>query len=213
MHVHNYSREIIFKYMCAVFLVIATRTDMKVGVIGTGTAGLWSDPKTINCIWLRSDCIRAKWQNREQTWSYTDENDKDKYGVDVHSSMYQGLLSNIPKEIMAFPDFPFKLERSVVTLSGRIFARLRCDFQPHQAYQVWTSRHKTSIADEWKVEVWSSQSCSWKMWNIYLRCCLGMQRVKEFSKEGSCTLIPIAPHNTLKAKKCSSSGAGPAELI
>lgn len=38
---------------------------------------------------------------------YTDNIGKDKYGLDVHSSMYQGLNTNLPKELMHYPDFPF----------------------------------------------------------------------------------------------------------
>lgn len=50
------------------------------------------------------------------TWVYTDETGKDKYGLDVHTSMYQGLKTNIPKEIMGFPDFPIgQQEESYVT--------------------------------------------------------------------------------------------------
>lgn len=41
------------------------------------------------------------------TWVYTDDIGKDKYGLDVHSSMYKGLHTNLPKEIMHYPDYPF----------------------------------------------------------------------------------------------------------
>lgn len=41
------------------------------------------------------------------TWVYRDEIGKDKYGLDIHSSMYQGLHTNLPKEIMHYPDYPF----------------------------------------------------------------------------------------------------------
>lgn len=41
------------------------------------------------------------------TWVYRDEFGKDKYGLDIHSSMYQGLHTNLPKEIMHYPDYPF----------------------------------------------------------------------------------------------------------
>lgn len=40
------------------------------------------------------------------TWVHTDEVGKDKNGLDVHSSMYQGLHTNLPKEVMGFPGFP-----------------------------------------------------------------------------------------------------------
>ncbi|KAL9703670.1 hypothetical protein quinque_007188 [Culex quinquefasciatus] len=50
------------------------------------------------------------------TWVYTDEVGKDKYGLDIHTSMYQGLKTNLPKELMGFPDFPIgEQEESFVT--------------------------------------------------------------------------------------------------
>ena len=39
------------------------------------------------------------------TWVYDDN-----VGCDVHSSMYKSLKTNLPKEVMAFPDFPFPSE-------------------------------------------------------------------------------------------------------
>lgn len=41
------------------------------------------------------------------TWVYTDDVGLDKNGLEVHSSRYQGLYTNLPKEIMGFPDFQF----------------------------------------------------------------------------------------------------------
>ncbi|XP_034942590.1 flavin-containing monooxygenase FMO GS-OX-like 7 [Chelonus insularis] len=79
-----------------------------VAVIGAGVAGL---------IVVRH--ISAKSQNFnvtlfEQTdkiggtWVYTDETELDKNGLPIHSSMYKNLRTNLPKEIMQIPDFPFK---------------------------------------------------------------------------------------------------------
>ena len=39
------------------------------------------------------------------TWLYTDQVGKDENGLDVHTSIYQGLYTNLPKEIMGYPDF------------------------------------------------------------------------------------------------------------
>lgn len=41
------------------------------------------------------------------TWVYTDEIGKDKHDLPIHSSMYRNLHTNLPKELMSFPDFPF----------------------------------------------------------------------------------------------------------
>ena len=56
----------------------------------------------------------AIWQPCDQspvlggTWVYTDEVGKDsRHGLPIHSSMYKNLRTNLPKEVMAFPDFPF----------------------------------------------------------------------------------------------------------
>ena len=41
------------------------------------------------------------------TWVYNDKVGKDENGMPIHSSMYKSLKTNLPKEVMAFPDFPF----------------------------------------------------------------------------------------------------------
>lgn len=42
------------------------------------------------------------------TWVYSEEVGSDSRGLPVHSSMYTNLRTNLPKEVMAFPDFPFR---------------------------------------------------------------------------------------------------------
>ncbi|ESP04261.1 hypothetical protein LOTGIDRAFT_223998 [Lottia gigantea] len=80
---------------------------VRVAVIGAGAAGLCA---------LRH--MRAKpsvfqpvaFELGERvggTWVYTDRTGIDKNGQPIHSSMYRNLKTNLPKEVMAFPDFPF----------------------------------------------------------------------------------------------------------
>uniref|UniRef100_A0A383VB45 Flavin-containing monooxygenase n=1 Tax=Tetradesmus obliquus TaxID=3088 RepID=A0A383VB45_TETOB len=82
----------------------------KVAVIGAGAAGLVAARE------LRReghDVVLLEQQGQlGGTWIYTDEVDGDLLGRDasrrrVHSSMYQGLTTNLPREIMGFADFPF----------------------------------------------------------------------------------------------------------
>lgn len=40
------------------------------------------------------------------TWVFTEQTGLDQYGLPIHSSMYRSLRTNLPKEIMGFPDFP-----------------------------------------------------------------------------------------------------------
>ncbi|KAG5680248.1 hypothetical protein PVAND_009770 [Polypedilum vanderplanki] len=88
---------------------------MKLCIIGAGAAGLCAIKNAIN---YGFEDITAYEQASEigGTWVYTDEIGKDKYGLEIHSSMYQGLQTNLPKEIMHYPDFPFpEQEKSYIT--------------------------------------------------------------------------------------------------
>lgn len=46
------------------------------------------------------------------TWVFNEATGKNEYGIDVHSSMYKGLKTNLPKEIMGYPDFPIPEQES-----------------------------------------------------------------------------------------------------
>lgn len=77
---------------------------MRLCVIGAGTAGLTAIRHgiTFGCdvtAFEQSDKIGG-------TWVYDENIGKNKYGINVHSSMYAGLHTNLPKEVMGAPDFP-----------------------------------------------------------------------------------------------------------
>lgn len=71
---------------------------MKLCIIGAGAAGLcaarWS---------IEFGCEVTVFEQTNEiggTWVYNEEVGRDKNGLDVHSSMYKGLHTNLPKEIM-----------------------------------------------------------------------------------------------------------------
>lgn len=77
---------------------------MKLCVVGGGAAGLCAAKNSLEfgfqvTVFEQTDQIGG-------TWVFTDDVGKDKNGLDVHSSMYEGLYTNLPKEVMGFPDFP-----------------------------------------------------------------------------------------------------------
>ncbi|XP_069693152.1 uncharacterized protein [Periplaneta americana] len=80
---------------------------IRVAVIGAGAAGLCAARH------LAADPNRFEFKVFEQwgevggTWCYTEMTGTDQFGVPIHSSMYKNLKTNVPKEIMPFPDFPF----------------------------------------------------------------------------------------------------------
>lgn len=48
------------------------------------------------------------------TWVYTDTIGQDQHGVPIHTSMYEGLRTNLPRQIMGFPDWPIESDVSYV---------------------------------------------------------------------------------------------------
>ncbi|XP_046493273.1 uncharacterized protein [Neodiprion pinetum] len=92
---------------------LPSRRDMpgsktRVAIIGGGVSGLIvakhlaTNPETFDfTLFEQTDQVGG-------TWVYTDETDFDSRGLPVHSSMYKNLRTNVPKEIMQIPDFPFQ---------------------------------------------------------------------------------------------------------
>ncbi|XP_058066590.1 senecionine N-oxygenase-like [Anopheles bellator] len=72
-------------------------------IIGAGCSGICAAKTVLDSgghvtVYERSDQIGG-------TWVYTDEVGTDRYGLPIHTSMYQGLRTNLPKEIMGFPGY------------------------------------------------------------------------------------------------------------
>ncbi|KAL6177103.1 hypothetical protein ACLB2K_048629 [Fragaria x ananassa] len=85
-------------------------TTRNVAVIGAGAAGLIAARELRReghkvLVFERGDQVGG-------TWVYTPEVESDPIGLDpdratVHSSMYQSLRTNLPREVMGFRDYPF----------------------------------------------------------------------------------------------------------
>lgn len=76
----------------------------KVCVIGAGTAGLCAAKHSITA--GLSVTIFEQANSVGGTWVYTENIGHDEFGLPVHTSMYKDLRTNLPKEVMGFPDFP-----------------------------------------------------------------------------------------------------------
>ncbi|CAH1244516.1 FMO4 [Branchiostoma lanceolatum] len=80
---------------------------LRVAVIGAGPAGLCAarhlsaEPdRYLPTVYEQTAAVGG-------TWVYTDRTGTDEHGIPVHSSMYKNLRTNLPKEAMVFPDFPY----------------------------------------------------------------------------------------------------------
>ncbi|XP_031844708.2 senecionine N-oxygenase [Nomia melanderi] len=79
---------------------------MKIAVIGAGSAGLAA---LRHCASGEIDCEVVCYEKTDQiggTWVYREETGVDKYGLPIHTSMYKNLRTNLPKEVMGYPDYP-----------------------------------------------------------------------------------------------------------
>jgi thioredoxin reductase len=84
--------------MCFGFTMAPDR--IRVCIIGAGASGLCAARHVIKAglapvVFEASSVVGG-------LWVYTD-----KVGKNVHSSIYKNLVTNLPKELMAFPDYPF----------------------------------------------------------------------------------------------------------
>lgn len=83
---------------------------LRVCVIGAGAAGLVAARHLTSqlnvfdvSVFEQASCIGG-------TWVYNENTGTDDRGLPIHSSIYRNLRTNLPKEVMAFPDFPFPQE-------------------------------------------------------------------------------------------------------
>ncbi|XP_058808127.1 uncharacterized protein LOC131674925 [Phymastichus coffea] len=88
----------------------------KVCVIGAGACGIISLKQFVDHPDEFEVIAFDKNSDVGGLWIYTDSTTLDEYGLPVHSSMYKYLRTNLPKEIMATPDYrEFNGDRSCVT--------------------------------------------------------------------------------------------------
>lgn len=91
---------------------------MKLCVIGAGAAGLSAIKNgvehgcEVTCFEL-SDKVGG-------LWNLTDQIGTDENGVEIHSSMYHGLVTNLPIEVMSYPDLSFPAQKESYVASDKI---------------------------------------------------------------------------------------------
>ncbi|EZA46628.1 Flavin-containing monooxygenase FMO GS-OX-like protein [Ooceraea biroi] len=80
----------------------------RIAIVGGGVAGLVVARHVVSKLNIYSLTMFEQTDDIGGTWVYTDETHFDKHGLLIHSSMYKNLRTNIPKEVMQIPDFPFR---------------------------------------------------------------------------------------------------------
>lgn len=129
---------------------------MKFCVIGAGAAGLCALKHGIDfgsdvTVFEQSDKVGG-------LWNYTEDIGKNKFGLDMHSTIYERLVVNAPKEIMTYPSVPFpEKEQSYVSSE-----EVRCYYQMyaekfnlfrHIKFNHHVIRVRPLLDDKWEVIV------------------------------------------------------------
>uniref|UniRef100_A0A182W8C4 Flavin-containing monooxygenase n=1 Tax=Anopheles minimus TaxID=112268 RepID=A0A182W8C4_9DIPT len=133
-----------------------TLVIMSYCIVGAGMAGLAAARRVLEVggevtIFERMDQIGG-------TWIYTDEVGVDRYGLPVHTSMYRGLRTNLPKEVMGYPDFPIPAQRASYIVSEDILSFLRLyadryDIKRHIKFEHHVVQIHPTDGCRWMVEV------------------------------------------------------------
>ncbi|XP_039441094.1 senecionine N-oxygenase-like [Culex pipiens pallens] len=79
-------------------------------VIGAGAAGL-AAAKSILDVGCDQLVVYEQTDQVGGTWVYTDTVGSDHHGLPIHGSMYSGLWTNLPKEVMGFPGYEMPTQR------------------------------------------------------------------------------------------------------
>lgn len=103
---------------------------MRIAVVGAGAAGLASARHAV-AAGRGHDCVVFERAGQVGgTWVYTDEVGLAGDGLPVHTSMYRNLRTNLPKEVMGFPDFPIP-DREESYLPAKDILQFLNDYADH----------------------------------------------------------------------------------
>jgi len=80
---------------------------LNVAVIGAGASGLCAARHMGDTQGRVRPIVFEQSGRVGGTWVYSQDTGRDEHGLPRHSSMYKNLTTNLAKEVMAFPGFPF----------------------------------------------------------------------------------------------------------
>ncbi|XP_058460274.1 senecionine N-oxygenase-like [Malaya genurostris] len=131
-------------------------SEQRYCVIGAGVAGVCAGKSALQnggqvVIFEQTDQIGG-------TWVYTDATGKDQNDLPIHSSMYEGLWTNLPKEVMGFPDYEMPQQnRSYIHSSEvlRFVQNYASHFGviKHISFEHVVEQVKLFGSDQWEVQV------------------------------------------------------------
>lgn len=103
----------------------------RIAIVGGGVAGLVTARHIMSRLDTYSLMLFEQTDHIGGTWVYTDETHLDKHGLLIHSSMYKNLRTNIPKEVMQIPDFPYQNQEGPSFVHHSVIREYLLDYAKH----------------------------------------------------------------------------------
>ncbi|XP_049545337.1 senecionine N-oxygenase-like [Anopheles darlingi] len=130
---------------------------MRYCIIGAGMAGIAAARRVLE-LGGNEVTVYERMGEIGGTWIYTDEVGTDQFGLPVHTSMYRGLRTNLPKEVMGYPDFPIPAQSQSYIASNDILAFLRLyanrfDVERHIKFNHHVVQVQPTGDGRWQIEV------------------------------------------------------------
>lgn len=165
----------------------------RVAVVGAGAAGLCAARHILSrvhsftppVVFELSDSIGG-------TWCYDERVGTDDRGRPIHSSMYRDLRTNLPKEVMMFPDFPFdpQLNSFLPHQEVQRYLETYCrsyDIRPH-------IRFNTAVEKVKPVVVATEEEEERTTWEVTSSDLSGRQKTETFDSVFVCSGHYSDPH-------------------
>lgn len=155
---------------------------LTVAVIGAGLAGLLA-ARALKAEGHRA-VVHEKSDRLGGTWAYDPRVESDPLGLDpdreiVHSSLYQSLHTNLPRQLMGFSDYPFSTNGDPSTFPGhpevlRFINEFAAEFELAELIrfgaEVVRVERVDSGNDQWIVESRSREMSSNELFDAVVVC-------------------------------------------
>ncbi|XP_072931635.1 senecionine N-oxygenase isoform X2 [Epargyreus clarus] len=146
----------------------------RVCVIGAGAAGLCSARHLLVEPSVAQVDVLEQGAQLGGTWVYTETVGYDDFGLPIHTSMYKSLRTNLPKEIMGFPDFPIPESDKSYLPAKDMLAFLQLYADKHGITQHIKFKHHVQL-------VIPKQGPSGELWDVtYKNLNNGVSETKEY---------------------------------
>ncbi|XP_035433179.1 senecionine N-oxygenase isoform X1 [Spodoptera frugiperda] len=147
---------------------------VRVCVIGAGAAGLCAARHLLVEPCVSQLDILEQAPQLGGTWVYTENVGYDDFGLPIHTSMYKSLRTNLPKEIMGFPDFPVPESDKSYLPAKDMLAFLKLYADKHGVTEKIKFRHHVQL-------VIPKQTPSGELWDVtYKNLTNGAIETKEY---------------------------------